>query len=168
MEGPQLSDIVDKATRSRIMRAIRSRDTSPERMVRSMLHTRGFRFRLHVRTLPGSPDIVLPKYRAAIFIHGCFWHRHTGCVRASTPKANANFWKQKFLNNVARDRRNLRLLKKQGWRVATIWECALTETERESLTVRISSWISGQLLRFEMPSRRSPRRNQKVAGNSPI
>jgi len=91
--------------------------------VRSQLHRRGFRFRLHSKTLPGTPDIVLPKYRAVVFVHGCFWHRHSGCVHATVPKTRAAFWRRKFAANVVRDARAIRLLRSAGWRVFVVWEC---------------------------------------------
>src|SRR5690348_12539579 len=110
----------DTAVRSRIMRSVRRTDTGPELTVRSFLHRRGFRFSLHRRQLPGSPDIVLRRYRTAIFVHGCFWHRHFGCARATTPKARADFWKNKFETNVARDRRNREDLERLGYHVITV------------------------------------------------
>lgn len=116
-------DIVDRATRSRMMAAIGPRNTKPEILVRRALHAAGLRFRLHRRDLPGSPDIVLPKYRTAIFVHGCFWHRHQGCRFATNPSTNAEFWQKKFRANVQRDRRKRRLLRRAGWHVMTIWEC---------------------------------------------
>jgi len=116
-------DRMKEAERSRNMANIRSRDTKPERMVRSQLHSLGLRFRLHRRDLPGTPDILLPKYRLAVFVHGCFWHRHTGCRYASNPKTRVEFWTRKFESNVARDRRVRRQLQRLGWKVAVIWEC---------------------------------------------
>lgn len=118
-------DIVDSATRSRMMAGIRSKDTKPEMTVRRYLHARGFRYRLHVRDLPGSPDLVLPKYRVAILIHGCFWHRHSGCRFATTPASNADAWTAKFEANVERDNRKLSALQAAGWHVLVVWECEL-------------------------------------------
>ncbi len=122
-------DTISKQHRSWNMSRIRSENTSPERLVRSLLHGMGYRFRLHRKDLPGKPDIVLPKYKTVIEVRGCFWHRHQGCKQASTPKSNEAFWQEKFSRNVARDRRNTRLLKKLGWRVIIIWEC---ETKAEN------------------------------------
>jgi DNA mismatch endonuclease (patch repair protein) len=120
---------VEALTR-RIMQNVRGRDTVPELAVRRWLHARGLRFRLHRTDLPGKPDIVLPGRRVAIFVHGCFWHRHRGCKRATTPKTRRAFWSKKFQENVARDARNERALRRLGWRVLIIWECE-TRTETE-------------------------------------
>lgn len=122
-------DIVDSATRSRMMSGIRGRDTKPEITVRKFLHARGYRFRLHRKDLPGRPDIVLPRFRTCIFIHGCFWHHHEGCRFAALPKTRADFWAQKLRDNVERDRRAQEELLRKGWRVLTIWECELKNPE---------------------------------------
>jgi len=117
---------MDRLTRERRswnMSRIRGRDTAPEKTVRSVLHRIGCRFRLHRRDLPGSPDIVLPKYRTVVFVHGCFWHRHPSCRFAYTPKTRVRFWSRKFAENVERDRRVRRRLRDLGWRVIVIWEC---------------------------------------------
>ena len=116
--------------RSANMRAIKSRDTKPEILVRSMLHRAGYRFRKNVKTLPGKPDIVLPKYKTVIFVHGCFWHRHKGCKQTTTPKSNVEFWNKKFERNVSNDRKHARQLRKLGWHVITVWECQLKKPER--------------------------------------
>jgi DNA mismatch endonuclease, patch repair protein len=105
------------------MSRIRGRDTAPEKAVRSALHTHGFRFSLIRKDLPGKPDIVLPKYRAVVFVHGCFWHRHKGCKNATTPTANAKFWADKFTGNVERDAHKSGELRRLGWRVFVVWEC---------------------------------------------
>jgi DNA mismatch endonuclease (patch repair protein) len=113
--------------RSAIMRAIKGRDTGPELTVRSLLHSLGYRFRLHRRGLPGSPDIVLPSRRIAIFVHGCFWHQH-GCARSlRQPKANADYWAAKLRRNAERDAANLRDLSALGWRTVILWECRLKD-----------------------------------------
>lgn len=113
--------------RSWNMSRIRGRDTKPEILVRSLLHRIGFRFRLHRRDLPGTPDIVLPKHRAVVFVHGCFWHRHPGCRYAYTPKSRVDFWTQKFAANVKRDAKTRRALEQAGWQVLVVWECELRD-----------------------------------------
>lgn len=126
-------DVVDKATRSRMMSGIKSRDTKPELDVRRLLHKAGFRFRLHDRKLPSRPDIVLPRHRAVVLIHGCFWHQHPGCKFAYVPKTRPDFWIPKLRGNVARDKKNAAELVKLGWRVFTVWECQITETNIQKL-----------------------------------
>ena len=126
-------DRISKEHRSWNMSRIRNKDTTPEKIVRSLLHRMGYRFRLHRKDLPGNPDIVLPKYRTVIFVHGCFWHRHKGCKFAYTPKTRVEFWKNKFAENVERDRQNIVELKKLDWRVIVIWEC---ETRNKDFLIR--------------------------------
>ena len=116
-------DIVSKTRRSEIMARIQGRDTAPEMMVRRTAHRLGFRFRLYRKDLPGRPDLVFPRYRAAVFVHGCFWHRHDGCRFAYTPGSRVRFWTEKFRQNVARDRRTEDALRSLGWQVLVIWEC---------------------------------------------
>jgi DNA mismatch endonuclease (patch repair protein) len=111
--------------RSEIMSHVRSRDTKPERVVRSALHRRGFRFRIHSRRLPGSPDIVLPKYKTAVFVHGCFWHQHPNCRKATIPRTNAEKWELKLRQNVLRDEKAQDDLKALGWFPVVLWECEL-------------------------------------------
>lgn len=123
-----VTDVIDP-NRSRLMARVRQKHTSPELRVRSLLHRLGYRFRLHCRDLPGRPDIVLPKHKTAIFVHGCFWHRHSGCPKASTPKTRQAFWHEKFAANVERDHRKERALHDGGWRIMTIWECETSSTE---------------------------------------
>ncbi|WP_326428830.1 very short patch repair endonuclease [Stutzerimonas frequens] len=118
-------DIVSKEVRSRMMAGIRGSDTSPEMKVRRLLHRKGFRYRLHQKNLPGRPDLVLPRYRVCIFVHGCFWHRHPGCRYATTPKTRTEFWQAKFAQNVARDSRVRAELLTAGWRVIELWECGI-------------------------------------------
>lgn len=115
-------DTISKAARSALMSRIRSKDTVPEHVVRSILHRRGYRFRLHRADLPGKPDIVLPRHRKIILIHGCFWHGHT-CKLASKPRSNAEYWSEKIRGNRARDRKHKRQLTAAGWSVLEIWEC---------------------------------------------
>ena len=130
-------DIVDKDTRRRMMGNIGGKDTKAEVSVRKYLHALGFRFRLHRKDLPGKPDIVLPKYRAAIFVHGCFWHRHLGCRYATTPKSNRDFWIKKFQDNLERDSRNETRLVDAGWTVHIIWECQIDEDNLATLSSKL-------------------------------
>lgn len=107
------------------MSRIKSKDTTPEMLLRSFLHKNGFRFRLHVKDLPGKPDIVLPKYKTAIEVRGCFWHQHLGCKDARIPSTHAHFWKTKFMKNIARDQKNEKELLALGWKCIVVWECEL-------------------------------------------
>lgn len=118
-----MTDVFDRQTRSRVMSRIGSKNTGPERLLRSYLHRRGFRFRLHAIELPGRPDIILPRHRVALFVHGCFWHRHKGCALAATPASNVHFWKKKLESNSARDELHVAALRQAGWRVGVFWEC---------------------------------------------
>lgn len=135
-----MADIVDKETRSRMMSGIRGKDTSPELLVRKSLHRLGFRFALHDRKLPGRPDLVFPRHRAIVFVHGCFWHRHSDCSYCTTPATRAEFWREKFEKNVERDQRNIRKLKEQGWRIFVVWECGLKH-EPEKAIARLAKAI---------------------------
>jgi DNA mismatch endonuclease (patch repair protein) len=121
-------DNLSKERRSWNMGRIRSGNTGPEIKVRSALHRLGFRFRLHVKNLPGKPDIVLPKLKQVIFVHGCFWHRHNGCKWAYTPKTRIEFWAEKFRQNILRDEVAQRKLEQMGWGVTTVWECETSST----------------------------------------
>lgn len=116
-------DVVDPATRARMMRGIKGRDTQPEWAVRRYLHATGLRYRLHVKRLPGSPDIVLSRFDTVVLVHGCFWHRHKGCRYATTPSSRTEFWSRKFTQNVRRDASNVSALEAAGWTVYTVWEC---------------------------------------------
>ena len=139
-------DTVDGATRSRIMASVGRRDTGPEITLRRALHSLGLRYRLHVKSLPGSPDIVFPRYKAVAFVHGCFWHRHD-CRFTTTPTTRRDFWTGKFEANKMRDDKNITQLLGMGWRVAVVWECALrTSNEHESGRVaqRIAVWLAGR------------------------
>lgn len=109
--------------RSWNMSRVGSRDTQPERKVRSILHRMGYRFSLRRDDLPGKPDIVLPKHKTIVFVHGCFWHQHPGCVKATIPKTRTRFWQEKLMSNVRRDKKVAEELRTQGWRVITVWEC---------------------------------------------
>lgn len=140
-----MADIVDPETRSRMMAGIRNGNTKPEMALRRALHARGLRFRLHDRKLPGRPDIVLPRFRAVIFVHGCFWHRHEGCRFASTPKTRADFWQTKFVANFQRDVHNVKDLLRVGWRVLIIWECALKKPEKIAQTIESATrWLDNE------------------------
>ena len=123
-------DTLSKAERSERMSRIRGKDTKPELALRSAMHRLGFRFRLHGAKLPGRPDLVFPKYRAAVFVHGCFWHRHQGCKIASMPKTNTPFWQAKFTRNIDRDAEVTKALQSVGWRVFKVWECELASEEK--------------------------------------
>lgn len=126
------------------MARIRAKDTSPELKVRSYLHSTGLRFRKNVSHLPGKPDIVLPRFRTVVFVHGCFWHRHRGCRFAYEPKTRKKFWREKFAANVRRDRLVVGELRRSGWRVRTIWEC---EVQSEARLRSLVNWIRGSSLR---------------------
>ena len=136
-----MSDVLTPAQRSLCMSRIRSRDTLPERVVRSLLHQMGFRYRLHRLDLPGKPDIVFPGSRKAIFVHGCFWHMHRCKYGRVVPKTNGDFWRSKREGNVARDRRSLSALRKHGWTVLVVWECQTKDVDRlaERLHASLSS-----------------------------
>ncbi len=121
--------VVDKVTRSRMMSGIKSKDTKPEILVRKYLHGRGLRYRLHAKGLPGKPDLVFPKYKAVVFVHGCFWHQHPGCKYASKPQTQEVFWENKLSDNVKRDSYQMAALEELGWRVFVVWECELQEGE---------------------------------------
>ena len=131
------SEVMHKVSeqRSRNMSAIKSKNTKPEIAVRKLLHSMGFRFRLHRKDLPGSPDIVLPKYKTVIFVHGCFWHRHENCKYASIPKTRKEFWENKFRANVKRDLEIQEKIKNIGWKSVVIWECETKKVDnlREKL-----------------------------------
>ena len=116
--------------RSRNMSAIKSKNTKPEITVRKLLHSMGYRFRLHKKDLPGSPDIVLPKYKTVIFVHGCFWHRHQNCKYASNPKTRREFWKKKFKENIERDKKTQEKLKNLGWKTKIVWECEIKKQDK--------------------------------------
>jgi DNA mismatch endonuclease (patch repair protein) len=122
------------------MAAIKGKNTRPEMALRSGLFALGLRFRLHARGLPGSPDLVFPKYRAVVFVHGCFWHRHLGCRFTTVPKSNAGFWAHKFSANVMRDEVAVSRLHELGWRVAVVWECALRASPEDAVLL-LNNWL---------------------------
>lgn len=131
-------DRISAEHRSWNMSRIRSRDTRPERCVRSLLHRMGFRFRLGDEALPGRPDIVLPKYRTAVFVHGCFWHRHRRCRYSYTPKSRVKFWQAKFDANIRRDRQVRKRLAAIGWRVIVVWECEIRDESALASRLRLT------------------------------
>ena len=120
-------DRISGEHRSWNMSRIKSSNTKPEIIVRSLLHNMGYRFRLHRKDLPGKPDIVLPRYKSVIFVHGCFWHRHKGCKNAASPKTKKTFWREKFRANVERDRKVQKELNSMGWSILIIWECETSD-----------------------------------------
>ncbi len=125
-----MTDVFSKNKRSWIMSRVKGKDTKPEILVRSFLFKMGFRFRLHRNDLPGTPDIILPRHRKIIFVHGCFWHGHKNCTRSKRPAANKNFWKEKLNSNIERDQKNYKDLKNLGWEVLVIWECETKNSEK--------------------------------------
>jgi DNA mismatch endonuclease (patch repair protein) len=146
-----VSDIVDENTRSRMMAGIRGANTRPELAIRKALHARGFRYRLHVKGLAGRPDFILPKHRAAVFVHGCFWHRHEECRYATTPSTRREFWLTKFEANVKRDINARNSLLESGWRIATVWECALRKPEQVATTTdRLTTWLLSDAILIEI------------------
>lgn len=138
-------DILTPEARSERMSRIRGRDTKPELVLRKALHAAGFRYRLHAPGLPGRPDLVFPKWGAAVFVHGCFWHQHKNCRIANVPGSNTAFWQAKFQANKRRDARAIRALRSAGWRVAVVWECQLSGARRVGVTVaRMQRFLVGR------------------------
>jgi DNA mismatch endonuclease (patch repair protein) len=123
-----MSDVFSKEKRSWIMSRISGSNTKPEIIVRKIIHALGFRFRLHDRNLPGTPDIVLPRHKKVIFVHGCFWHGHKGCKRSTLPTTRSAFWKNKLNGNIVRDEENIKYLRRQGWKVHVVWQCQMRES----------------------------------------
>ncbi len=145
-------DVVDTATRSRMMSRIRGRDTKIEVTIRKALHARGLRYRTDVRGLPGRPDIVLSRWRAVVLVHGCFWHAHD-CGLCRIPATRPDFWREKLEGNAARDARNTTALLDTGWRVATVWECALRGRGPQALVDvadRLATWVRGEEQMIEL------------------
>lgn len=148
-----MTDTVTPETRSRMMSGICAKNTKPEKMVRSALFAAGYRFRIHRKDLPGSPDIVLPGKKVAIFVHGCFWHCHKGCNLAKLPSSNPEFWRNKLDGNVERDRSAIEELNLLGWRVMTVWECATRDRElAPELGHQIGKWMEGSERVGEIPN----------------
>ena len=146
-------DTVDRKTRSRIMASVGQRNTGPELRLRKALHRLGFRYRLNERNLPGSPDLVLPKYRAVIFVHGCYWHVH-GCKYSTIPSTRKEFWLEKFEANKKRDKAKIDSLLELGWRVLVVWECATKLKEKEEfeeLIKQVTEWLDSSMNYDEMP-----------------
>lgn len=139
-----MADVVDKATRSRMMAGIQSKNTKPETIIRKSLHARGFRYSLHAKNLPGKPDIAMPKWHVVIFVHGCFWHKH-GCFLSKIPASNTEFWDSKLSKNQLRDQLVKQKLADAGWRIATIWECATrgkyAKNHLPNLLDKLALWI---------------------------
>lgn len=139
-----MADFLSPAERSERMSRIRGKDTGPELTLRKVLHRLGLRYRLHSGGLPGKPDLVFPRYKTVIFVHGCFWHRHPGCNIATMPKSNTSFWQEKFEKNLARDERVSAALADMGWRVLVVWECELASAAKAKVTgERLAGWIRG-------------------------
>ena len=136
-------DIVSPEKRSRMMAGIRAKNTKPELVVRKLVHGMGFRYRLHRKDLPGSPDLVFPRLKKVIFVHGCFWHRHPGCRFAYTPKSNARFWLDKLEGNTRRDALALKALDDLGWEVLIVWECEISD--QSAMALKLKSFLSSTL-----------------------
>ncbi|MXW40845.1 MAG: DNA mismatch endonuclease Vsr [Synechococcus sp. SB0668_bin_15] len=144
-----MTDIMDSKRRSELMAGIRSCNTTPELAVRRIAHRMGLRFRLHRKDLPGRPDLVFPKHRLVVFVHGCFWHRHEGCRHASIPKSRTDFWMTKLAANVARDRRQEAALQALGWQVLVIWGCETGDSMAVERRLAALTRSSGPLLKQE-------------------
>jgi len=138
-------NIWSKEKRSEVMSRIRSKDTGPEKLLRSTLHRNGYRFRIHRKDLPGTPDIVLPKYKIVIFVHGCFWHFHKDCPDGRIPKSNIKFWEEKLLRNVERDCRDKKACEELGWKVLVVWECEIKK-ELSNVISRIREMLNKSIL----------------------
>ncbi|ABQ92455.1 very short patch repair endonuclease [Roseiflexus sp. RS-1] len=135
-----MPDVFNPEERSRIMAKVRGENTSPERLVRSLIHKMGYRFRLNVKDLPGKPDIVLKKHKKVIFVHGCFWHQHEGCPHAARPSSNTEYWNKKLDRNMLRDREHMHKLEYLGWNVLIVWECETRD--REKLVDKLKGFLT--------------------------
>jgi len=157
-----MTDTLSPEQRSQLMAKVHGKDTAIEKKVRSYLYKNGYRFRKHVAGLPGSPDIVLKKYRAAIFIHGCFWHGHTGCRKSRLPTTRQSFWEEKHQANLERDARKISELLNTGWRVAVVWQCSLEKPTTLSVTMStLEDWINSESNQCEIPNRIEASQNQQ-------
>jgi DNA mismatch endonuclease (patch repair protein) len=136
-----MADVHDKATRSYNMSRIKGKDTKPEMLVRRYLHAHGYRYRLHVKDMPGKPDIVLPRYKTVIFIHGCFWHGHEGCKYYVVPKTRTDWWLNKINTNIANDTKAVTALQQAGWKIITLWECELKPAKLEQTLSNLHSLL---------------------------
>ena len=145
--------------RHNCMSHIRAKNTKPEVLVRQYLHAEGFRFRIHVKKLPGCPDVVLPKYRTCIFVNGCFWHGHRGCRYATRPQSNAEFWQTKIQNNIRRDELSTQALDTMGWRIITVWECELKKDRREETLRALAEQIRCNGAAYDSEQRQRRERN---------
>lgn len=158
-----MADVVNKAKRSQMMAGIRGKDTKPERTLRSRLHAAGLRYQLHVSSLPGKPDLVFPKYKAAIFVHGCFWHRHQGCWWCTQPATRPKFWNSKFDQNIRRDAKDLADLGELGWRVAVVWECALRLQSPDEVARTVQRWLESGGGILVLPATEDMRKRRTVS-----
>jgi DNA mismatch endonuclease (patch repair protein) len=136
-----MTDIFSVEKRSQIMRHIKSKDSKPEKYIRSLVHSMGYRFRLHRKDLPGCPDLVFPKYRKVIFVHGCFWHGHKGCKRSTLPHTNYTFWKDKIEGNIKRDKTNYHKLRNINWKYLVIWQCEIKIKYKKELINKLSNFL---------------------------
>lgn len=156
-----MADNLSQEERSKLMAKVHGKDTTIEKRVRSVLHKNGYRFRKHVASLPGSPDIVLPKYKAVVFIHGCFWHGHKGCRKSRLPTTRHDFWEDKRKANLERDARKISELIKAGWRVAVLWQCGIETEELLSYNLKvIKNWLSSNHKQIEIPNDEDTRATQ--------
>lgn len=146
-----MADVVDKATRSRMMSGIRGKNTKPEKLLRTALHAMGMRYRVHDLRLPGKPDLVFPMYKAVVLVHGCFWHCHPDCWWSTFPASNGEFWRTKLDTNVARDERDYQELRRLGWRIAVVWECSFKLSERDGVPGIIKEWLSSDEPALSLP-----------------
>lgn len=136
-----MSDIYSEQQRSDLMKKIGSKNTKPEIIIRKIVHSAGYRFRLHRKDLPGTPDLVFPKFKKVIFINGCFWHGHQGCKKSSLPTTKKELWEEKIKKNIERDSKNIADLKKRGWETLIIWECEIKKKNYNMLTINISNFL---------------------------
>lgn len=151
------------------MASVGQRDTGPELRLRRTLHRLGLRYRLNDRKLPGSPDLVMPRFNTVVFVHGCFWHVHKGCKFATKPSSRMDFWREKFEANQKRDKRNYGSLLKSGWRVLVVWECAIKDNrdkELEKLGIDIAQWLKSKNLYGEVDGKMTPHSRKSEQGNT--